>query len=242
MILALGLGFDPGNILHNIVHGALYFLPVFLVTNMAGGFWEALFAITRKHEINEGFLGDRIALPPDPAPHHSPLAGGHRHNLWSGHWKRNFWRHGEKLPQPRPHRQGLSLLCLPCGNLWRCGLGGRGWLQWSHRFVSSRYGRTLWDNSLLSRCLSRFHARLHGRNLHLGLPAGSGMFDRHGHRLLADHALPDPHRPGHGRVAQLPCRLRHQPPLCSPPPLASWYWEGSPLEPSLWRRIRSPLP
>jgi len=31
-------------------------LPITLVTYMAGGFWEVLFAVTRKHEINEGFL------------------------------------------------------------------------------------------------------------------------------------------------------------------------------------------
>ena len=31
-------------------------LPVIIVTYAAGGFWEVLFAVFRKHEINEGFL------------------------------------------------------------------------------------------------------------------------------------------------------------------------------------------
>ena len=63
LILALGLGFDPRNIIHNTVHGALYFVPIFLVTNLVGGMWEALFAIVRKHEINEGFLVTGLLFP-----------------------------------------------------------------------------------------------------------------------------------------------------------------------------------
>ena len=63
LILSLGLDFAPHNILHNVVHGALYFVPIFLVTNLVGGFWEALFAIVRKHEINEGFLVTGLLFP-----------------------------------------------------------------------------------------------------------------------------------------------------------------------------------
>ena len=48
--------------------GAMKVIPIILVTYMAGGFWEALFAILRKHEINEGFLVTGIlyalTLPP----------------------------------------------------------------------------------------------------------------------------------------------------------------------------------
>jgi Na+-transporting NADH:ubiquinone oxidoreductase subunit B len=60
---ALGLGFDPGNLLACIVHGALYYLPVLVVTLIGGGFWEALFAIVRKHDINEGFLVTWMLFP-----------------------------------------------------------------------------------------------------------------------------------------------------------------------------------
>ncbi|AWK41086.1 NADH:ubiquinone reductase (Na(+)-transporting) subunit B [Photorhabdus laumondii subsp. laumondii] len=36
--------------------GATYFLPVYIVVFVVGGFWEVLFALIRKHEINEGFF------------------------------------------------------------------------------------------------------------------------------------------------------------------------------------------
>lgn len=48
--------------------GAGKVLPIILVVYMAGGFWEVLFAVIRKHEINEGFLVTGILfaliLPP----------------------------------------------------------------------------------------------------------------------------------------------------------------------------------
>lgn len=62
-IRMLGVGYSPGNLLANIVHGALYFVPVFLVCNMVGGLWEVLFACTRKHDINEGFLVTGMLFP-----------------------------------------------------------------------------------------------------------------------------------------------------------------------------------
>ncbi|GAB4339427.1 MAG: NADH:ubiquinone reductase (Na(+)-transporting) subunit B [Calditrichia bacterium] len=65
----LGIGVDPSNILGNMVHGALYFFPVYIITLLAGGFWEVLFAAVRKHEVNEGFLVTSLLfpliLPPD---------------------------------------------------------------------------------------------------------------------------------------------------------------------------------
>lgn len=64
MILSfLGLATDPNNIISNFVHGALYFVPVFLVTQIAGGLCEVLFAVVRKHEINEGFLVTGMLYP-----------------------------------------------------------------------------------------------------------------------------------------------------------------------------------
>ncbi|MED5413590.1 MAG: NADH:ubiquinone reductase (Na(+)-transporting) subunit B [Candidatus Latescibacterota bacterium] len=58
-----GIGYDPTSLLANLVHGALFFVPVFLVCNMVGGFWEALFAMIRGHEVNEGFLVTGILFP-----------------------------------------------------------------------------------------------------------------------------------------------------------------------------------
>ena len=36
--------------------GAVFFLPIYMTVFIVGGFWEVLFAIIRKHEINEGFF------------------------------------------------------------------------------------------------------------------------------------------------------------------------------------------
>ena len=65
----LGLGYSAHNVLDNFVHGLLYFVPIFLVTQMAGGLVELIFATVRKHELNEGFLVTGmlypLTLPPD---------------------------------------------------------------------------------------------------------------------------------------------------------------------------------
>jgi len=56
LLAGLGFGVDPANLWDCLWHGALYFLPIYLVTMLAGGLWETLFAAVRNHEINEGFL------------------------------------------------------------------------------------------------------------------------------------------------------------------------------------------
>jgi len=52
----LGAGHDPGSVYDNSLLGLLYFLPIYIVTLSAGGFWEVVFSGVRNHEINEGFL------------------------------------------------------------------------------------------------------------------------------------------------------------------------------------------
>lgn len=59
----MGLAFDATSMLACVVHGALYFLPVFLVTAAIGGNVEMGFAVVRKHEINEGFLVTLFLFP-----------------------------------------------------------------------------------------------------------------------------------------------------------------------------------
>ena len=56
IIETLGIGFNAANPLANIAHGALYFLPIYIVTLVAGGIFEVVFATVRGHEVNEGFL------------------------------------------------------------------------------------------------------------------------------------------------------------------------------------------
>lgn len=56
MLIALLAGHDPASLWDNMIYGAVFFLPVYATTFIVGGFWEVLFAIVRKHEVNEGFF------------------------------------------------------------------------------------------------------------------------------------------------------------------------------------------
>jgi len=58
-----GWTFTPDSVSACIAHGALYYLPVLLVTFAVGGAWEVLFASVRRHEVNEGFLVTGMLFP-----------------------------------------------------------------------------------------------------------------------------------------------------------------------------------
>ena len=47
----------------DILQGCVLVLPIILVSYAAGGVWEVLFAVVRKHEINEGFLVTGMLFP-----------------------------------------------------------------------------------------------------------------------------------------------------------------------------------
>ncbi|PFG53657.1 Na+-transporting NADH:ubiquinone oxidoreductase subunit B [Marinobacter sp. LV10R520-4] len=55
-------------LLDNFIYGMAYFIPIYVVTFVVGGFWEVMFATVRRHEINEGFFVTSILfaliLPP----------------------------------------------------------------------------------------------------------------------------------------------------------------------------------
>jgi Na+-transporting NADH:ubiquinone oxidoreductase subunit B len=61
-------GFDPARLGSNLLHGAVYYVPIFAVTYLGGFIWEGLFAWKRGHEVNEGFFVTGILftliLPP----------------------------------------------------------------------------------------------------------------------------------------------------------------------------------
>ncbi len=59
----MGWGYDHTSIFGNLLFGALFYVPVYIVTVAAGGFIEVLFAVIRKHEISEGFLVTSALLP-----------------------------------------------------------------------------------------------------------------------------------------------------------------------------------
>ena len=63
ILAALEIACDPQSVWANLIHGALYFVPVYAVTMVVGGFWEGLFATVRRHEINEGFLVTGLLFP-----------------------------------------------------------------------------------------------------------------------------------------------------------------------------------
>ncbi len=65
---AVDYSFDVASPADCFVYGALFYLPIYIVTLAAGGIAEAVFAIVRKHEISEGFLVTSALLPLTLAP------------------------------------------------------------------------------------------------------------------------------------------------------------------------------
>tara|TARA_B110000977_G_scaffold44950_1_gene61147 strand:+ start:500 stop:1693 length:1194 start_codon:yes stop_codon:yes gene_type:complete len=69
IFIAMLAGYDPTSMWDNLIHGAAYFLPIYTVTFIVGGFWEVLFASVRGHEVNEGFFVTSVLFalccPPD---------------------------------------------------------------------------------------------------------------------------------------------------------------------------------
>ena len=63
VIRFLGVGYSPNSVVADMVHGALYFLPLYIVTMLVGGAWEVLFAVVRRHPINEGFFVTGLIFP-----------------------------------------------------------------------------------------------------------------------------------------------------------------------------------
>lgn len=52
----LEIGFDPNSILACMLHGLLYFAPIFLVALLTGGIWQALFSTVRGKPSDDGLL------------------------------------------------------------------------------------------------------------------------------------------------------------------------------------------
>ena len=50
-------------IIDMFISGLPTVLPIILVSYLVGGFWEMVFAVVRKHEINEGFLVTGMLIP-----------------------------------------------------------------------------------------------------------------------------------------------------------------------------------
>jgi Na+-transporting NADH:ubiquinone oxidoreductase subunit B len=69
LFIGLLAGYDANSIWDNMIHGAAYFIPIYAITFIVGGFWEVLFASVRGHEVNEGFFVTSVLFalccPPD---------------------------------------------------------------------------------------------------------------------------------------------------------------------------------
>ncbi|KAF0809441.1 Na(+)-translocating NADH-quinone reductase subunit B [Alcanivorax sp. S71-1-4] len=67
-LVALLAGFDYTSLWANMLHGAVYYIPIMITVYLGGFIWEGLFAWKRGHEVNEGFFVTGILftliLPP----------------------------------------------------------------------------------------------------------------------------------------------------------------------------------
>ncbi len=68
-LIELVAGYDGSSIWDCFWYGAVFFLPIYIVTFLVGIIWEILFAMKRGHEVNEGFFVTSILFaltcPPD---------------------------------------------------------------------------------------------------------------------------------------------------------------------------------
>ena len=63
-IFNVGRQVNPNaSIMDMFILGLPTVLPIILVSYLVGGFWEMIFAVVRKHEINEGFLVTGMLIP-----------------------------------------------------------------------------------------------------------------------------------------------------------------------------------
>ncbi len=63
LMRALGAGYAADSVAACLLHGALYFLPIFAVTYIVGRGWEWLFAALRGRELDEGFWVTALVFP-----------------------------------------------------------------------------------------------------------------------------------------------------------------------------------
>ncbi|MCF7850001.1 MAG: RnfABCDGE type electron transport complex subunit D, partial [Kiritimatiellales bacterium] len=54
---------ENANFLSDCLRGMILVMPIVITSYVVGGVWEVLFAVVRKHEINEGFLVTGMLFP-----------------------------------------------------------------------------------------------------------------------------------------------------------------------------------
>ena len=124
LLQMFGISLDPSSIFANVMHGLLYFLPIYIVTLVAGGIFEVIFATVRGHEVNEGFSCNINALYADHASNSTPLwqvALGH--HLRGRDRQRGVRGHRQELPQPRAGGAGIPVFRLSGADVRRLQSG-----------------------------------------------------------------------------------------------------------------------
>ncbi len=120
----VGVGYSPESFWACLFHGSLYFLPLYIVTMVVGITWEVLFAIVRRHEVNEGFFVTGMIFPLICPPDAAAVGGRARHQLRRGGGQGSVRRHGHELHQPGARGARLRLLRLSRRHFRRPGVGG----------------------------------------------------------------------------------------------------------------------
>ncbi len=115
-LIMQGIGCDPNSVLSNLCHGALYFLPIYLVTLIAGSIWELVFNIIRGHEMSEAFLVTSLLFLSFFASNGSVVAGRPRYQFWGDFCKRGFWWRWAQFYESGTGLEGFYLFCLSCSN------------------------------------------------------------------------------------------------------------------------------
>ncbi|MDQ3263738.1 MAG: NADH:ubiquinone reductase (Na(+)-transporting) subunit B [Myxococcota bacterium] len=151
--LWLGLPVSSGSLWGCVVHGALYFLPVLVVTYAVGGVFEVLFSIVRGHEVNEGFLvtGALIPLILPPAIPYWQVGLGTAFGVVIG--KEIFGGTGMNFLNPALVARAFLFFAYPAqisGNVWVAantldGTSGATWLASLAEGAGPLPGLTWWD-------------------------------------------------------------------------------------------------
>ena len=68
LYVTMGWEFETSSVVGCMLYGAFFYIPIYLVTMIAGGLIEVLFAVVRRHEISEGFLVTGALFPLTLAP------------------------------------------------------------------------------------------------------------------------------------------------------------------------------
>ena len=68
LYVTMGWEFSPSSPMGCMLYGSFFYIPIYLVTIVIGGLFEALFAVVRRHEISEGFLVTSALFPLILAP------------------------------------------------------------------------------------------------------------------------------------------------------------------------------